>query len=242
MNLANEYGRALIHESGHVFGNRAGGMENGTVVAFGNGSGRVGLATTSEFVSDEREVVACLAGSAAEHVFGFSSAPDCSRQDFERARSYARRHLGPGATRDEVDQLWDDCWDRAKNLVIGLMDEIEAFAETLQANDGRLAGYEVGQAIRHAVHHWPSPDFSRRGRYHLAVKQREIFEPLIHPGMSPDELRIAWERADEEARSERPPQGRQGGIPVPISTGSDDYNFDVMANQSRGRLLGWPAP
>jgi hypothetical protein len=37
-----------------------------------------------------------------------------------------------------VDRLFDDLWARAKNLVIGLMDEIEAFADTLQANDGRF--------------------------------------------------------------------------------------------------------
>jgi hypothetical protein len=122
-----------------------------------------------------------------------------------------------------VDRLFDDLWARAKNLVIGFMDEIEAFADSLQANDGRLAGHEVEEAIRHAVNGWPTPLSTAKAKHRAGAETARHVRVAGQAVMSGEELASAWAAADEAVRSGKLPASLQARRSVPISSGSDAF-------------------
>jgi hypothetical protein len=124
--------------------------------------------------------------------------------------------------------------ERAVALVEDKRNVIAAFADTLLANGGRLGGEEVSEALRHAIHNWPTPLFSAEANHQRMVRRRDIFESLVTPSMTTEELATAWRAADEAARSGQLPASSK--LRSQVVSGTDWYR-ELSARQEAQRLV-----
>jgi hypothetical protein len=198
---ANDIGRVAIHEAGHAWAMVDAGLDVTTVQMTPALNGETRWA--SGIVGSSQEFLDIYsAGEATERLFGFTNAGVGSENDRALAADFVRSVMVYDRADDaQVQRLVAASRDRARRQLADRKAEIARFAETLLHNNGRLGGYEVSDALHHAENGWPTPSFSRRGRFELTVRRREIFEDLIRTGMSREELDLAWQEADVAARS-----------------------------------------
>jgi hypothetical protein len=225
----NDLERVAIHEAGHVWAMADAGLDPSTVAITPalNGEAR----WLSGSVGSHQEVLVIFsAGEATERVFGFTNAGVGSAHDRGIAAAYVREFVvDPSVSDMEVNRLVAASRDQARRQLVDRKAEIARFAETLLHNNGRLGGYEVSDALRHAQKSWPSPDFSAAGRFQLTVRRREIFEDLVRTGLSPVELDRAWEQADLAARS--------GSLPRVEALSSRTVHSGAMFSETDRYLL-----
>jgi hypothetical protein len=202
----NDLERVAVHEAGHVWAMADAGLDPSTVAITPalNGEARWLSGTVG---SHQEVLVICSAGEVTERVFGFTNAGVGSDRDRGTAAAYVREFMvGPSVSDMEVNRLVAASRHQASTQLADRKAEIARFAETLLRNNGRLGGYEVSDALRHAQNSWPSPDFSSAGRFQLTVRRRELFEDLVRPEMTREELDKVWQQADAAARSGSPPR------------------------------------
>jgi hypothetical protein len=241
--------RAAIHEGGHLIVNDHFGMESGSVYVIGSNMGQVCPAAWSKLPADIDQIVGFAAGVEAERIFGFPDPGPGSDQDAIGERTFARRAIRASRGGDWMDSaavaaMVNRAHQRAYQLVQDHRDTIAAFAATLLANGGRLGGEEVSEALRHAVNGWPTPLFTAKAKHDRMLERRDIFESMVRPSMTPEQIAAAWSAADEAARSGKVPASLGVRRPVPISSGTDWYREAVARNQAirlaRARALVHP--
>jgi hypothetical protein len=242
-----EYERAAAHEAAHVLANAEFGMESGSVYLISSDSGRVvPNPRWGSLPSEEEQIVCFAAGTEAEVAFGYPDPGRYSSHDAKGERTFARKVLRAnwmGGSADWLDSaavaaLVARAHERAAALVEDKRDVITAFATTLLTNGGRLGGDEVSDALRHAVHNWPTPFFSAEVNYQRMVRRRDIFESLVTPSMTAEELATAWRAADEAARSGQLPASSK--LRSQVVSGTDWYrelSARQEAQRQRARLL-----
>jgi hypothetical protein len=224
--------RTALHESGHVIAGAVLGLPvPRTIIAWSSVAGHVAT-SWDELPLDDRglreQAVASLAGEAVLTVFDDPSPAGGADYDRRMARGVLQLLAGEqwAIETPRTNALLGEARDEALALCGQHEAAIRRFADTLEANLGRLAGSEVRPALAAAMRGWPTPDLSPRGRSDFARRRRDHFEDLCAGQQFADTpvgrqlLAELWAEADVAAREGRP-------IPGPFEPGGRYYDASL---------------